>query len=74
MRNLLEKIERLEAENRDMREVLSFYASFDNWHSFPDYIQQYSEIDESDWDDIIGLAENVGGRRAREVLAKWGEK
>jgi hypothetical protein len=51
MRDLLEKIERLEAENRDMREGLSFYAVA----------------------AVLTMIQD-GGRRAREVLAKWGEK
>ena len=56
---LLEKIERLEAENRDMREVLEFYANGGNFNRDIWY------------DKELGF---FTGRRAREVLAKWGEK
>jgi hypothetical protein len=66
MRELLEKIERLEAENRDLREVLSFYAK--NMGLSIDH--RTNVFMSHDCDD----AKDFHGHRAREVLAKWGKK
>ena len=59
MRELLEKIERLEAENMDMRKALEYY------------IDSTKNIYYTTGGGVIVID---NGARAREVLAKWGEK
>jgi uncharacterized protein (UPF0335 family) len=90
---LLEKIERLEAENRDMREALEFYADKKTWGLTGSLknMRQFGRLEGwgpplEDYDNykepnIYGyefeddfLTYKIAGRRAREVLAKWGKK
>jgi len=83
MRELLEKIERLEAENRDLREGLEFYAgkgayrldeiTFDDNRKPLCYFYTNLSHDHS-FETGEFNEEAYGGRRAREVLAKWGKK
>jgi hypothetical protein len=60
MRELLEKIERLEAENRDLRMALAGYATHTILNVYDSTNGSTTVID--------------NGTRAREVLAKWGKK
>jgi hypothetical protein len=80
LRELLEKIERLEAENRDMREALEFYAEISSWYinGAPQLLNHIVDEDLEEVDEPQPLSSQMGtfcgGRRAREVLAKWGKK
>jgi len=53
-----EDINKLEAENKTLKEVLEFYASKDNWGENELCPGTYTCFD----------AEKVGGKKAREVL------
>jgi|688.fasta_scaffold33680_13 hypothetical protein len=64
---LMEKIEKLEAENARYREALEYYASERNWND-DNVICVYDVIDESDRSMPEGCCDWRGGRRAREAL------
>lgn len=70
-------IELFQKQNKELIETLKFYADGDNWgHIAPDKVD-YRVIEESDFGigefQLTELTDDewVGGRRAREVLAKF---
>ena len=69
--------EQLQKQNQELKETLKFYADGDNWeHVAPDKVD-YRVIEKSDFGtgefQLTELTDDewVGGRRAREVLAKY---
>ena len=59
------RIDTLEAENKELRRGLEFYADFCSWDSWD--INQYKECIAEDDIDL----EEHGGKLAREILAKY---
>jgi len=59
------QIEKLQAENKKLREALGFYALWSNWGGD---VRMGSEIISDDCDYIDKWYEYVGGKRAREAL------
>jgi hypothetical protein len=66
--DLKEEIERLQAENKAMREALEFYAHIGNWND--------SSFVDDDCEEVGTMShcgryrETAGGKRSRETLAK----
>lgn len=70
---LLDGVEKLQEQNKILREALEFYADENNWelgkfHSFVEVCEQDHE-----WTDSLPpfrVTQLTGGKRAREALAK----
>jgi len=58
---------KLEEENAQLREALSFYADFKNWNETRDYRE--SEVIKGSDLEVVGL-DTIGGKLARLTLAK----
>lgn len=70
---ILPQIEKLQEQNKILREALEFYAEIKNY----DYIEQYNNaftvIDPVDCEKFVDKWHDItfiGGKRAREALAK----
>ncbi len=72
--SLMEKIEKLQAENAKLRECVEFYANFMNYSNLPEYgdgvfrTAVFSDMEE------INEFTKFGGKRARRVLKELEEK
>lgn len=70
------KIEKLQEQNKILKEALEFYADGDNYGHISPEVATYSVIDNCDLgvgDFMLNETvddERVGGKRAREALAK----
>jgi hypothetical protein len=68
--------QKLREENEALRKALEFYASVESWNGST--YQYRARIDSTDESKVQGFDQhiNFGGKRAREVLAKYprGEK
>lgn len=61
---LIEKIQKLEAENARLKEALEYYADKNNWIMRDDV----QDVCPSDWEIEKKHSIPVSGRRAREAL------
>lgn len=74
-----DKLEKLQAENKKLREALKFYADRNNWkfHSYSgdckDVID-FNDLDCRSYTVEADFACSSGGRRAREALKEVGEE
>lgn len=72
---LMEKIEKLRAENARYREALKFYADRNNWKFYSysndckDMIE-FSDVGVKSYNEDADYACGSGGRRAREALKR----
>jgi hypothetical protein len=64
-------LQQLREENEALRKALEFYASVESWNGST--YQYRARIDSTDESKVQGFDQhiNFGGKRAREVLAKY---
>lgn len=69
------RIADLEAQLKEAREVIEFYASKDYWFPFRDFDGEFGAIDDSDWQTYNAPGRDkptyIGGKRARAYLEKY---
>lgn len=74
--NLVNEYEILQEQNKIMREALEFYAEIKNYDYMEQYNNTFTVIDPVDCEKFVDKWHDItfiGGKRAREALAKVGE-